>query len=82
MLIDVHNHLQDERFDGNQDALIADMKKVGVSHCVVNGTKQGDWPRVAKLSQRNPNFVWPSFGLHPWQVKGRAESARFGFWLH
>ena len=71
-MIDAHNHLQDNRFDGQRDDIIAAMKSVGVTACVVNGTKSSDWPAVAQLAQQHPQWALPSFGLHPWNVKGRA----------
>ena len=73
MLIDAHNHLQDARFEGKATELVALMEQVGISACVVNGTENSDWHRVAELAQRFPKFVLPSFGLHPWKVKGRGE---------
>lgn len=49
------------------------MQEVGIASCVVNGTGQADWDAVAVLADSYPDFVRPSFGLHPWKVKGRAE---------
>lgn len=72
MLIDAHNHLQDARFSGKTDQLVAEMKQAGISSCVVNGTTPSDWQAVAELADRHAGFVLPSFGLHPWKVKGRA----------
>ena len=72
MLIDAHNHLQDPRFGDDQAAIIATMQEVGITGCVVNGTEVADWPVVAELAESYPDFVLPSFGLHPWKVKGRA----------
>jgi TatD DNase family protein len=73
MLIDAHNHLQDPRFDGDQESIISAMKSVGIDCCIVNGTESADWIHVVELAQRYPEFVLPSFGLHPWKTKGRAE---------
>ena len=52
-LYDAHNHLQDDRFDGRQDELIADCAAVGLTRMVVNGTCEGDWPSVAALAKRH-----------------------------
>ena len=73
-MIDAHNHLQDPRFDGDQDAIVEAMQQAGVTSCVVNGTEPADWSAVAGLAESYPNFVCPSFGFHPWKVKGRAEN--------
>jgi len=48
------------------------MQEAGVTSCVVNGTEPVDWAAVAELAETYPGFVLPSFGLHPWKVKGRA----------
>ena len=76
MLIDAHNHLQDPRFNGHTNNIVAAMKEVGIATCVVNGTEPSDWTAVADLAQRHSNFVLPSFGLHPWKIKGRADDWR------
>jgi len=34
------------------------------------GTSPDDWSRVAEITERFPQVI-PSFGLHPWFVKGR-----------
>ena len=64
---DAHNHLQDPRFDGMREEIIATMISSGISRCVVNGTSPSDWPKVAELAAQYPEFIIPSFGLHPWQ---------------
>lgn len=74
MLIDAHNHLQDSRFEDQKDVIIAEMKSVGISGCIVNGTSEHDWPQVASLAERHPRFITPSFGLHPWKIKNRSEN--------
>ncbi|MFM8618951.1 MAG: TatD family hydrolase [Opitutaceae bacterium] len=65
MLIDAHNHLQDEWLAPHLDAIADGVRTTGISAMVVNGTAESDWPRVAELARR---FRWvrPSFGLHPW----------------
>lgn len=67
-LYDAHNHLQDERFGGRQDELIADARAAGVARMVVNGSSADDWPAVADLARRFPDIVQPSFGVHPWYL--------------
>ncbi len=65
---DAHNHLQDPRFEGIREDLIATMLTHGVSRCVVNGTSPEDWPQVAQLAALYPELITPSFGLHPWKT--------------
>ena len=66
-MTDSHNHLQDTRFDGIRDQIIAEMITSGVTRCVVNGTSPADWPKVAELAKNHPELIIPSFGLHPWE---------------
>ncbi len=67
---DAHNHLQDERFHGEQPALMDAAASVGVSAMVVNGACEEDWPQVLDLSKRFPSVI-PSFGYHPWYLGER-----------
>lgn len=62
---DAHNHLQDERFAGRQDAILCEAASAGIAAMVVNGSCEEDWPEVARLAERS-KIVIPSFGLHPW----------------
>lgn len=73
MLFDSHNHLQTPRFDQLRDDLILEMRRVGISRCVVNGTTESDWPKVKGLAQDHPDLVIPSYGLHPWHLKQRSD---------
>lgn len=68
-LLDAHNHLQ--RF-ADPDRIITEMKAVGITGCVVNGTSESDWPQVAALAERHPDFIHPAFGLHPWFAHQRS----------
>ncbi len=63
-LYDAHNHLQDERLAGIEP---------GVKACVVNGTRESDWPAVEALA-RKYSWVIPAFGLHPWFAKERSSN--------
>lgn len=68
---DAHNHLQDERFAGQQAELAAASRAAGVARMVVNGSCESDWPQVAALAREFPDLVVPSFGHHPWYVGER-----------
>jgi TatD DNase family protein len=71
---DAHNHLQDERFAGQQNELLAACEKVGIARMVVNGTRESDWPQVLQLAEKfggasvpaSRTKIIPSFGYHPW----------------
>ena len=67
-LFDAHCHLGDARLShANLGELLDEARAAGVRHLVVNGTCEGDWPRVAALADSHC-CVMPSFGLHPWRV--------------
>jgi TatD DNase family protein len=67
MWVDSHNHLHDPRL-GAAAPLIAAMRAAGVSRCIVNATREADWADVEKLATREPDFVLPAFGIHPWHA--------------
>lgn len=66
MLFDSHNHLQSARFGRPVGKLIAEMKAVGVSGCVVNATRESDWGSVREIARQFPDFVRAAYGVHPW----------------
>ena len=68
MWLDAHNHLHDPRLPATGAAAIAALRDSGVEMAVVNGTSPADWPAVATLAARFPDFIRPAFGLHPWKV--------------
>ena len=64
---DAHNHLQDPRL-GEPAPVIAAMRSAGVARCVVNATREDDWPAVEALAAGHPDFVVPAYGIHPWHA--------------
>jgi TatD DNase family protein len=69
-LYDAHNHFQDDWLAPHRAAIEADLRAVDLARAVVNGTNEHDWPVVAGLARQHP-WVWPSFGLHPWDCGHR-----------
>ena len=67
-MTDAHNHLQDIRFEGMHAEIIETMRQVGITRCVVNGTRPSDWGMAADLATKYPDLIIPSFGLHPWHL--------------
>lgn len=74
MWIDAHNHLHDPRLPRLDDAMVDALMAQGIEAEVVNGTCENDWPAVATLARRFPDFIRPSFGLHPWHVARASKS--------
>ena len=64
---DAHNHLQDPRL-GDAGPVVAAMKSAGITRCVVNATREDDWPAVGNLAIHDPEFISPAVGIHPWQA--------------
>lgn len=65
--IDAHNHLQDPRL-GVATPLLAAMDQAGIRRCVVNATRETDWPDVEAIAREHPSQVLPAFGIHPWHA--------------
>lgn len=63
MLIDTHCHLDDSRFDGRLEQLLADAHRGGVTTFVVPGVSPDDWDAVGAL--RCLSGVDVAFGVHP-----------------
>lgn len=78
-LSDSHCHLQDQRFAGLVDSLLATCRTLGIQRWMVNATRESDWEAVASLTITHPG-VFASFGLHPWWQKER--SSRWQTALH
>ena len=74
MWIDAHNHLHDPRLPPLDAEMVASLRGLGIAGAVVNGSRESDWPEVARLAGQFPDFVIPSFGLHPWYVGSRSEN--------
>ncbi len=72
---DAHNHLQDDRFAGRQEELLAACRHAGITRMVVNGACEEDWPQVLALARAHPE-VLPSFGYHPWYIRERTDDWR------
>jgi TatD DNase family protein len=67
VLYDAHNHLQDAWLTPHRSQVFEDLARLPLRGAVVNGTAESDWADVAALA-REHEFVWPSYGLHPWNA--------------
>lgn len=69
MWFDAHNHMHDPRLH-DVPGVVEEIRRAGISRCVVNATCEFDWPAVAQLAQNHPDLVIPAFGIHPWNSDG------------
>ncbi|TAG11243.1 MAG: TatD family deoxyribonuclease [Verrucomicrobia bacterium] len=67
MWIDSHNHLHDARLS-DPPQRIKEMRKTGISGCMVNATQPSDWRAVLSLREAFPTFIQASLGVHPWHA--------------
>jgi TatD DNase family protein len=64
-LIDTHTHL--DEIDSLDNAL-SDAKIAGVEAVIAMGTRAESNLKVMDICRRYPAFVYPAFGLHPWEL--------------
>lgn len=70
---DSHIHLQDYKSKSAQQ-IITDMKKNGFSKVICVSSQSDDWQKVADLAVLYPDFIIPSFGLHPWYISKKNDN--------
>lgn len=63
MLMDTHCHLDDSRFDGRLEQLLAEARRAGVTGFLVPGVSPDGWDAVDGL--RHLQGVEVAFGVHP-----------------
>jgi TatD DNase family protein len=72
MLIDTHSHLDDARYDGDRESVIARAREAGVEILVTIGCDLASSRKAVALADRYP-FVYASVGVHPHEVKQIAD---------
>ncbi|HSA62666.1 MAG TPA: TatD family hydrolase [Nitrospiraceae bacterium] len=68
MLIDTHTHLDDARYNGDREAMIARAREAGVDAFVTIGCDLTTSRSAVSLADLHP-FVYASIGVHPHEVK-------------
>jgi TatD DNase family protein len=68
MLIDTHCHLDDVRLIGDEEAVLAKAKEMGVDLFVTIGTDEQTSANAAKIAARHPGKVYHTVGAHPSDV--------------
>jgi TatD DNase family protein len=74
MLIDTHCHLDDERFAGEEDAVLARAQAEGVGLMVTIGTDEKSSAAAASIASRHPGVIYHTVGAHPSDVDRFGES--------
>lgn len=64
MLIDIHCHLDHQKFKGNLDQVIERARKAGMSHIITSGVNKSSNRKVLEISKKY-DIVFPSLGLYP-----------------
>jgi len=73
LLIDTHVHLDNTRFDGDRDAMIARAREAGVEHFVTIGCDLSTSRAAVELADRYP-FIYATVGVHPHEAKQIGDS--------
>lgn len=68
MLIDTHTHLDDARYDGDRETMIARARDAGVETFITIGCDLATSKAAIELADRYP-FVYASIGVHPHEVR-------------
>ena len=63
-LIDSHCHLDDDRFDPDRDAVVANANSLNIAKIIIPATTANRWARVKQVAGEYDG-VYPSYGLHP-----------------
>ncbi|MFX1509104.1 MAG: TatD family hydrolase [Promethearchaeota archaeon] len=64
-LFDTHSHLEMPRLFPKAEAIVRRAQAAGVIGVVVSAIEPKFYPKALNLKERFPNYVWPTFGLHP-----------------
>jgi len=64
-LVDVHTHLDSDRFDKDRDEIIKRAKAAGVTYMITSGVNPTTNRTVLKLSKQHAPTVKCSFGIYP-----------------
>ena len=67
-LFDAHCHLEDERFTGEVEAVLARMAQAGVARCILAGSDLPSSEQIVRLAETHAN-VYGVVGVHPHEAK-------------
>ncbi len=72
MYFDSHAHLDDEKYDGDREAVIEEMTENGVSFCMNIGADMDSSKRSIGLAEKYP-FIYAAVGVHPHDTDNMTE---------
>ena len=72
-MIDTHTHLDDARFDGDRDTVLARAREVGVETLITIGCDLPTSRAAVDMADRYP-FIYATVGVHPHEVKQIGDS--------
>lgn len=67
-LIDSHCHLDDDRLDGERDAIVAEARAHGVTRMILPATTANRWEKIKQICDAGEG-LYPAYGLHPMFVE-------------
>lgn len=67
MLFDSHAHLDDDKFNGDREAVISKIAETGISYVVNVGSDMESSIKSVELSSRYP-FIYAAVGIHPYDA--------------
>lgn len=71
--IDTHTHLDFPDFAPDREAVLAEARRVGVSHMVVLGVSPTNWRQVWQLAEQQSG-LYAAFGMHPMYLDEHADA--------
>ncbi|BAS29000.1 hydrolase TatD [Limnochorda pilosa] len=69
MWVDVHLHLTDETFRGEEEAVLRRAEESGIAWVVTSGVDLESSERAVELARRHPGRVWATVGVHPHEAR-------------
>jgi len=75
MLVDAHAHLDDEKFEGDLEAVLERARQAGVGRIVTAGSDIASSEACVRLASEYRGFVYAAVGLHPHDARLFDESA-------
>jgi TatD DNase family protein len=74
--LDTHCHWDAAEFDPDREALRAQARSAGVSHCVIPAVERANWDRVRALAHGAPSACADAYalGIHPLYTPGADEA--------